>query len=117
MAQDISSIAGPGAVSARGQQSAPYTNSANAAPSDASSQDRAATAQSQVQAAKDAVREQLAATNSDLRFETDQETGMTVISVVDQDTGKVLRQIPSQEEVRLAHVLDKMLQGQVEDTA
>jgi flagellar protein FlaG len=40
-----------------------------------------------------------------LRFHIDEETGKTIVSVVDPSTGQVVRQIPSEEALALARHL------------
>ena len=40
-----------------------------------------------------------------LHFSVDTQSGMTVVSVKDVATGDVIRQIPSEEALRLAHAL------------
>ncbi len=42
-----------------------------------------------------------------LRFETDEETDKLIVKVVDRASGEVIRQIPSEEVVRIARVLGK----------
>lgn len=44
-----------------------------------------------------------------LKFEVDEESGRTLVKVIDQDSGEVLRQIPSEATVRIALSLDKMV--------
>ncbi|MDN0082647.1 flagellar protein FlaG [Crenobacter sp. SG2305] len=48
--------------------------------------------------------------NSDLEFTTDEESGTHIVKVVNRGTKEVIRQIPSEEAVRLAQALDR-LQG------
>lgn len=42
-----------------------------------------------------------------LQFSLDEETGRTVVKVVDADTNEVIRQIPSEEVLAIAQTLDK----------
>lgn len=44
----------------------------------------------------------------DVRFSIDDDSGKLVVKVVDTKTQEVLRQIPSEEVLSLAHSLDKM---------
>ena len=44
-----------------------------------------------------------------LKFEVDDESGQTLVKVIDQDSGEVLRQIPSEATVRIARSLAKMI--------
>ena len=43
----------------------------------------------------------------DLQFSIDEETGVTVITVTDSATHEVIRQIPSEEALAIAHSLEK----------
>lgn len=43
-----------------------------------------------------------------LRFSIDEESGKTVVKIVDTSTQEVLRQFPSAEALALAHSIDKM---------
>ncbi|MFB0934207.1 MAG: flagellar protein FlaG [Propionivibrio sp.] len=52
----------------------------------------------------------VAATNSEIKFSVDAETGIDVVKVIDKATDKVIRQIPSEEMIAIAKTLDK-LQG------
>lgn len=45
---------------------------------------------------------------SDLNFSKDQETGKTIVKVVDTATDTVIRQIPSEEAVAIAKSIDRM---------
>ncbi len=44
----------------------------------------------------------------DLNFSVDDSTGHVVVQVIDGDSGKVVRQIPSEEIIRLTERLDEM---------
>lgn len=46
----------------------------------------------------------------DLRFSIDDETGITVVKLIDTETQTVLRQIPTEEVLQISKALDK-LQG------
>lgn len=43
-----------------------------------------------------------------LKFSIDEETGKTVIKVMDVQTEEVIRQIPSEEAIKIARTLDKI---------
>lgn len=45
---------------------------------------------------------------ADLNFSKDQDTGKTVVKVVDKVTDAVIRQIPSEEAIAIAKSIDKM---------
>jgi flagellar protein FlaG len=60
--------------------------------------------QDAVKSANEAVRQ--VATN--LQFQTDESSGQLVVKVVDAETQKVLRQMPSEEMLSLAKAMDRM---------
>lgn len=47
---------------------------------------------------------------NDLRFSFDEDTGRTLVKIVDRETDEVIKQIPSEELVQISKALDK-LQG------
>ncbi len=49
-----------------------------------------------------------------LKFEVDQDSGRTVVKVVDRGSGEVLRQIPSETALQISRSLDKLV-GQLVD--
>jgi flagellar protein FlaG len=53
-------------------------------------------------------RSQVQSIQRDLSFSVDDSTGDVVVKVVDGDSGKVVRQIPSEEILRLTERLDEM---------
>ena len=46
--------------------------------------------------------------NTNLQFSVDEDTGRTIVSVIDSETRQVVRQIPSEEVMRMARALDRM---------
>jgi flagellar protein FlaG len=46
--------------------------------------------------------------NNELSFSVDQDTGTTVVKVIDKSNGDVIKQIPSEEAIALAKALDKL---------
>lgn len=56
------------------------------------------------------VREFVQPINDSIQFTLDEDTGRTVVKVVDVQTQQILRQIPSEEMLQIAKALDK-LQG------
>jgi flagellar protein FlaG len=52
------------------------------------------------------IEEYLRSSGRDLEFRIDEATGRTVVSVRDPQTGEVIRQIPSEEALRIAQHLD-----------
>lgn len=54
------------------------------------------------------IRDHVQSLQRDLNFSVDDSTGQVVVRVVDGDSGKVVRQIPSEDILRLAERLDEM---------
>jgi flagellar protein FlaG len=52
-----------------------------------------------------------------LEFEVDHETDKVIVRVIDKDSGEVIRQMPSEEVIRIAKVLGKLQGLLVEQTA
>jgi flagellar protein FlaG len=63
-----------------------------------------------VQRAAEAINEQLRAAAQNIRFSVDEETGKTVVRVVDAETGDLIRQIPTEEAMAISRSLAR-LQG------
>jgi flagellar protein FlaG len=59
-----------------------------------------------------AANERLEMASTTIRFSKDDESGKTIIKMVDKTTNQVIRQFPSEEMLRITHALDK-LQGVV----
>jgi flagellar protein FlaG len=64
----------------------------------------------QIQSALQEVRDALAPVARNLRFSIDDDTGRTVIKIIDSSTDQMIRQIPSEEILAIAKALDR-LQG------
>lgn len=64
----------------------------------------------EVQQAVEEVRKAITPVAQDLLFSIDEDTGKTVVKVVDASTDEVIRQIPSEEIISIAKAIDK-LQG------
>ena len=72
----------------------------------------------QVKSAVDKLNEFVkASSNSDVQFTVDQESGIRVIKVVDQETKEVIRQMPSKEAVEIAKALGKLQGMLIKQTA
>lgn len=61
-----------------------------------------------VNEAVERIRTQVQTLQRDLNFSVDDSTGQVVVQVLDGDSGKVVRQIPSEDILRLAERLDEM---------
>lgn len=58
--------------------------------------------------AVEAVNEFVGAVNTDLRFAVDDESGRTVVKVIDVNTKEVIKQYPSEEMLAIAKALDSI---------
>jgi flagellar protein FlaG len=58
-----------------------------------------------VNSAVEAIEKFLGATRRDLEFSTDEESGKIVVKVIASETSELIRQIPSEEALRIAHSL------------
>lgn len=65
-------------------------------------------ADAHVEQAVEKIQEAVNSLAQNLRFSIDEETGKTVIKVMDVQTEEVIRQIPSQEAIAIARTLDKI---------
>lgn len=120
MASDVLShaTAAPPAGSAQPQQSTTRTAGATSnleqvASTTATTPQEAPTnpaSMQEVEQAMEDVRNAIAPMAQDLLFSIEEDTGKTVIKVVDSSTDEVIRQIPSEEIITIAKALDN-LQG------
>ena len=62
----------------------------------------------QVKEAVEQIQRDIEAKSTDLRFTVDPATGKTIVSVVDSQTQEVVRQIPTEEIMKLARWIDRM---------
>jgi flagellar protein FlaG len=60
-------------------------------------------------AAVSALNNVLRSSGSSLQFSVDRETDIGVVTVVDSNTGEVIRQIPSEEAIAIARSIDAFL--------
>jgi flagellar protein FlaG len=94
---------------AAAQASNPSSKSAPLAPDANAGNDRgAAPARNAVEQAVGKLNENTQFSAQGLRFSIDEESGKTVVKIVDSATQEVLRQIPSEDALALAHSIDKM---------
>lgn len=49
-----------------------------------------------------------ASRSASLNFTQDEDTGTTIVKIIDKDTDKVIRQIPSEEAIAISKSIDKM---------
>ncbi|MBA6059601.1 flagellar protein FlaG [Pseudomonas juntendi] len=60
----------------------------------------------QVRAAVSQIESFLNSTRRNLEFTTDEESGKIVVRIIASDTGELVRQLPSEEALRIAHSLN-----------
>jgi flagellar protein FlaG len=68
-------------------------------------------ADSEVRAAVAAIENHPRNLQRSFRFNVDEESGRTVVTVLDRETGEIIRQIPSQEILEISARLDAALSG------
>ncbi|MCQ4258386.1 flagellar protein FlaG [Stutzerimonas stutzeri] len=73
-----------------------------------SDEDKGAKGQENMTDLVERFRSQVQSIQRDLSFSVDDSTGDVVVKVIDGDSGKVVRQIPSEEILRLTERLDEM---------
>ena len=123
MVSDISTIARGGASVAAMRPSAPAPTSSQApgssaiqipetpkvlAPKPVAIKFDASEVRRNLQDAVSMLNQQMASTNRGLGFRVDEAVGGPVVTVRSADTGEVVRQIPNEVVVRLAHNIEKM---------
>lgn len=64
--------------------------------------------QKQVEQALERIKAAMPAKANALTFSLDDQTGDTIVRIVDSETGDIIRQIPSKELLEIAKALDKM---------
>lgn len=62
----------------------------------------------QVKSAVKEIEKFLASSRRNLEFSTDEESGRIVVKVIASETGELVRQLPSEEALRIAHSLSDM---------
>lgn len=62
----------------------------------------------QISQALEEVRKAISPVAQDLRFSIDNDTGRTVVKIIDSSTDEVIKQIPSEEVLAIAKALDKL---------
>ena len=90
------------AISLAESQSSEQTNPSN--PSNPSNPDK-----KDVQDAVDSMNEVVSKFNNALRFSVDEDTGNTIVKIVDTETKEVIKQIPSEEMVAISKAVDKLV--------
>jgi flagellar protein FlaG len=55
--------------------------------------------------------------NRSLQFRLDESTGRMVVSILDSETGEVIRQVPGDEALRIAQDIETRLSGMLDEIA
>lgn len=97
-----------GAPVARQAPLADATAQARAAPEAPPQQQVNEPQRADIEAAVAAAREQVRSTNSNLQFSIDEESGKTVVRVLNAATNEVIRQFPSEEMLAVARNLGRL---------
>lgn len=84
----------------------PSTALGEVAPAADSSRSWAVSDVDQVKAAVSQIESFLNSTRRNLEFTTDEESGKIVVRIIASDTGELVRQLPSEEALRIAHSLN-----------
>lgn len=71
---------------------------------------KATISETEIKQALEAINRFITPVNGDIEFAQDQDTGKTLVKIVDNQTKTVLRQIPTKEAIEIAKGLDR-LQG------
>lgn len=81
----------------------------------ATAADAAPAAAVQTERAVREINETMKVLSTNLRFQVDEESGRTIVKVVDGESGDVLRQIPSETALQIARSLDRLAGHLVSD--
>ena len=100
---DIKPLSGPAAQAARESREAP------ALPEISTPQPPPAPpTKEEVREASKEIQQSVANNSTNLQFSVDEDTGRTIVSVIDTETRQVVRQIPSEEVMRMSRALGRM---------
>ena len=102
--------ANPSPTPPNAEQTATVTSVAVSAPTASEDSPKSQGGLEKLRSAVEKIQEFVSSTASDIEFSVDEESGQTIVKVVDRETDEVIRQIPSQEMLDLAKALDR-LQG------
>lgn len=96
---------------------APAAAAANGGGAQSATQDQYGAPRLPMDKALEEINAQLKAWSTQLQFEIDPDVHQVVVSIVDAETGDVLRTIPSEAVIRIAKMIVKMQGNAVETTA
>ncbi len=92
----------------RSQQATSATSTQNVKPLPATSTDSEPVTDEKVQQAVDQIQNFTDKVAKNLKFSIDEETGKTVVKLLDTQTQEVIRQFPTEEAISIARTLDKV---------
>ena len=95
----------------------PSTQSANAPGSVASAQSLSSVSADDVKAAVEQMKDFAQVMSRQLQFDVDDDSGRTVIRVLDKDSGDIIRQIPPKEVLALAKHMKEMMEEESANVA
>lgn len=87
---------------------APATASAHSGGSDSATSEQSDSQKLPLERALDEINDQMKAWSTQLQFEVDPDVHQIVVSVVDSESGKVLRTIPSEAVIKIAKMIVNM---------
>jgi flagellar protein FlaG len=64
--------------------------------------------QEQVKEAVEEIQRNISSNSTDLQFSVDSASGRTIVRIVDTETREIVRQIPTEEVMKMARALDRM---------
>ena len=113
---EVNAVPSAAPVPARGdsQRALPFVAPAEVAAPQATA---GAATKAQLDQAVAELNSHFSAARTDLKFSVEKDLGVIVVAVVDAQDGKVLRQIPSEEAIRIARVITQQRNGLIEATA
>jgi flagellar protein FlaG len=106
---DISQNVGKNLSTADGVQSENYNSSDRLASEPDNPADEKQISEKDLEKAVEDLQKIAANLKSRLSFSTDESTGKTVIRVLDDDSGKIIRQIPPEDMLRLSARMDEVI--------
>lgn len=102
---DIQSVGGAAAAPSPARE----TREAPALPELSAAQPKPALpTKEEVREAVKEIRQNVGGNSTNLQFSVDEASGRTIVSVIDSETRQVVRQIPSEEIMRMARAMDRM---------
>lgn len=96
----------------QGVASVPSSQQANASSSATSAQPVSSVSADDVKAAVEQMKDFAQVMSRQLQFDVDDDSGRTVVRVLDKDSGDIIRQIPSEEVLALARHMRELMEAE-----